>query len=87
MVIMAMDHIGPVLPLVQPVANGHLESQEAFGIVVVTIYFFAVQQSVDVDQVQVEPKLIGLFLDHRVMKGKGTELLIALVHQFPLVLV
>lgn len=54
MMIVAMDKIGQMLPLIDPIANGSLKSQEPFGIVGISVDLFSVEQSIDINQVQVE---------------------------------
>jgi hypothetical protein len=64
MVIVAVYHIGMVLPFVQPVQHGYLKSQEPFRIVVVTIHAFLVQQSGNIHQVQIKAQHVAFLFPH-----------------------
>ena len=63
MVIMHMDDIGLMLPAEDPVEYSDLESGEAFGIIIIAIYFFPVKQTIDINEVKIESQFIGRFFD------------------------
>src|SRR6185369_6404257 len=68
MMIMAMNHVGIMLPFAEPITESYLKSDETFIIVVVAVYFFAIEESIDIDKIKIEAKFVGLFANNTVMK-------------------
>ena len=63
MVVVHIDRIGPVLPTAKPFSHGYLKCGEPFGIIIISIDLFTVEQTVDVHTIQVKSEFIVLFLD------------------------
>ena len=59
MMIMYMNDVGMMLPGGNPVEHSDLEGSKPFGVIIIAIYFFTVQQAVDIEKVQVETQYIG----------------------------
>jgi hypothetical protein len=85
MMIMDMDDIRLVAPGCQPVHRGNLEGKKTFGVIRIAIDLFAVQQPIDVYQVEIEPQLIGRLLDDGIIEPVIMEMCIPLVDYFPLI--
>ncbi len=66
MMIVHVDDIRMVFPGGEPVHDGNLECGESLRIVRISIYFFTIQQSIDVEEVEVETEFVCLFLDDRI---------------------
>jgi hypothetical protein len=58
MMIMTVDDVRQVLPFADPVAYCNLKSQETFGVIIIAIDLFPVQQSVYIHQVKFKPNLL-----------------------------
>ncbi len=87
MMIVTMDNIRSMLPFAQPITNSYLESDESFRIVIVTIYFLPVKQTIDINQIKIKTKLICFFFDNAVMKPLRAEVLATFMYQFPLIMI
>jgi hypothetical protein len=50
---------GVMLPGCYPIEHSDLESSESFGVIIVAIYFFTVEESVDVEKIEIETEDVG----------------------------
>ena len=74
MVVVYMYNIRVVFPHGQPVYYRNLERGKAFAVVVVPVYFFPVQQAIDINEVEIETELIGFFFDDGIYKPPATKI-------------
>jgi len=86
-VVVDMDHVEPVRPPRDPVDHGNLEGHEALRVVVVPVDPVAVEESVDIDQVEFEAQPVGPLADDGVFEAGRAQRGTALVHDIPVVLV
>ena len=80
MMIMNMNDVGSMFPGYNPIENSNLESGEAFIIIIITIYFFPVEQTIDIDQVKVETKNVSCFFDYCEFEPPVAQICIALMN-------
>jgi hypothetical protein len=86
MMIVNMNNIRPVIPGSQPIDHGDLERGESFGVIVVSINFFPVQQPININQVKIKSELISAFLNNRIIEPPVAQMGITLMYSFPFVL-
>src|SRR6188474_2938948 len=87
MVIMYVDHIGPMLPFAQPITHSYLKRSESFGVVIITINFFPVQQSIYINEVKIKTKFVCFLPDHTVMKPFCSEVLTSFMYKLPIIVI
>ena len=75
MMIVAMNDFGEVLPFGQPIAHCNLETEKAIHVIVVTVYFFPVEQAMNIYEIKIETEFIVFFLDDVVLKPIPAKLL------------
>ncbi len=82
---MDMHHIGMMFPMADPLHHRYLKSDKPFHIVMVTIHFFPVKQTIYIHAIQIKMKLIVLFFDDGKGQMHGPHLKGSFVDHFPLV--
>ena len=87
MMVVHMHYIRPVLPFRHPVQRSNLKTDKPFGIIVIAIYLLAIQQSIDIYQVQIETQFIGELFYNGIVEPPVPEISTALMHHFPLVVI
>src|ERR1700733_16148739 len=87
MIIMNMYHTWFMRPFTYPVHHCDLERNEPFGIIIVSVYFFAVKQPIDINKEKIKAKPVRFFFYNAIMKPMRAEVLSAFMHQFPFIIV
>src|SRR5579863_6731781 len=82
LVVMNMHDIGVMVPFTQPVNNRDLEGRKPERIVVVSIYFFAVQEAIDVDEVQIKSGDISGLFDNSIVVALIGDAKTTFMHHF-----
>jgi hypothetical protein len=87
MMIVYVYYVWQVFPFGDPVHHRDLERHEPFRIIIIPIYFFPVQQAIDIYQVKFEPEFVGFLPDDGIVKPPASQVGSALMHYFPLIIV
>src|SRR5687768_441076 len=87
MMIVNVNNIRLMLPGSYPIENGYLEGSETFCVIIVSIYFFAVEKSVDVEKIKIEAEYVGAFLDHCKLKPPVAKIGVSFMYNVPIMIV
>src|SRR5688500_19125680 len=76
-----------MLPCIYQSENGYQEGSEPFSVIIVSIYFFAVEKSVDVEKIKIEAEYVGAFLDHGKLKPPVAKIGVSFMYNVPIMVV
>jgi hypothetical protein len=87
LVIMNMNNIGQMLPFAQPITNSNLKCSKSFRVIIITINFFPVKQTIYINKEKIKSKSICLLFYNTVMKPFGSEVLASFMHELPIIVI